>query len=166
MYRAFAGADTVTRFPALNAQVLAGDARVYTIGVHDGVAEANSSRVLGPLAGAEAVVTDGSQARRPGRAMFLPVGLTGLATKTVAHAAIIFPDGTTHASPLDGNAAVRDAQLQAVQFNALASAFAPPATRAESDPATRLRKLQELLDARLLSQDEYEAKRAEIIKLL
>jgi hypothetical protein len=37
------------------------------------------------------------------------------------------------------------------------------ATESESDPAVRLRKLKELLDAGLLTQDEYETKRAEII---
>jgi hypothetical protein len=34
---------------------------------------------------------------------------------------------------------------------------------AESDPGVRLRKLQELRDAGLLTQDEYETKRAEVI---
>jgi hypothetical protein len=39
------------------------------------------------------MVIDGSQARGSGRTMFLPIGLTGLATKTKADAAVIFPDG-------------------------------------------------------------------------
>ena len=66
------------------------------------------------------MVTDGAQAWSPGRAMFLPIGLAGLATKTKAHAAIVFPDGTVHTAALDNNNAVRQAQLQVVRFNALA----------------------------------------------
>jgi Short C-terminal domain len=59
---------------------------------------------------------------------------------------------------------VREAQKQVGQFNALAGvAAAPAATEAGSDPAVRLRKLQELRDAGLLTQDEYETKRSEII---
>jgi hypothetical protein len=38
--------------------------------------------------------------------------------------------------------------------------------RNESDPAARLRKLQELRDSDLLTQDEYEPKRAEVIRLI
>jgi hypothetical protein len=52
--------------------------------------------------------------------MFLPISLTGMATKTKARAAIVFSEGTVHTIGLDGNSAVRDAQLQAVKFNALA----------------------------------------------
>jgi hypothetical protein len=138
---------------------------VYTIGSRNDVAKTDSSRLLGPLAGAEAVVTDGSQAWSPGRAMFLPIGLAGLAAKTMAHAAVIFADGTVHAEALDGNAAVRQAQLDAVRFNALASALASPspAQDARSDPTDRLRKLGELLEAGLISQQEYDAKRTAII---
>jgi hypothetical protein len=39
-------------------------------------------RALGPLAGAQAQLTDGHQAWSPGRAIFLPIGMAGLATKT------------------------------------------------------------------------------------
>lgn len=121
------------------------------------------SRLLGLIAGAQAVVTDGSQAWSPGRAMFMPIGLTGLATKTKADAVIVFADGTTHTTALDGNAVVREAQKQAVQFNALAGASAPAAAVSGNDPAVKLRKLQELRDAGLLTQGEYEMKRAEVI---
>jgi hypothetical protein len=51
-----------------------------------------------------------------------------LATKTKADAAVVFPDGTAHLTPLDGNYAVREAQKQAMRFNALAGAAAPTAT--------------------------------------
>jgi hypothetical protein len=109
------------------------------------------------------MVTDGAQAWSPGRAMFLPIGLAGLATKTKADAAVVFPHGTARTVPLDGNYAVREAQKQVVQFNALAAASAPTATEAGSDPAVKLRKLQELRDAGLISQEEYDTKRAEVI---
>jgi len=52
---------------------------------------------------------------------------------------------------------------EVVQFNALAGAAGPSASEAGSDPAVRLRKLQELRDAGMLTQDEYETKRSEII---
>ena len=164
VFAAFTNAGGATVFRWLAVQVLAGDGEVYTIGSHDLELEVNTSRLLGPLAGAQAMVTDGSQAWSPGRAMFLPIAMAGLATKTKADAAVVFPDGTVHTAPLDGNYAVREAQKQVVQFNALAGAAAgPAATETAIDPAVRLRKLQELLDAGLVTQEEYDAKRTEII---
>ncbi len=163
VFEAFANAGDATVFRALGVQVLVDDGDVYTIGLQNSEAKINASRLLGPLAGAQAMVTDGSQAWSPGRAMLLPIALTGLATKTKADAAVVFPDGTVHTSPLDGNTGVREAQKQVVQFNALAGANAPAAAEAAIDPAARLWKLQELLDAGLITQDEYETKRAEII---
>jgi hypothetical protein len=156
---------TLTKFQAFEVQVLAGENVVYTIGSRDDVAKTDSSRLLGPLAGAEPMVTDGSQAWSRGRAMFLPIALAGLATKTMAHAALILADGTVHAHALDGNAAVRQAQLDAVRLNALISALASPAavTEAGNDPTDRLRKLKELLEAGLISHEEHDAKRAAII---
>ena len=163
VYEAFVYRGGATVFRALGVWVLAGGGKVYAIGSHDPATKANTSRLLGPLAGAEALVTDGAQAWSPGRAMFLPIGLAGLATKTKADAAVVFPDGTVHTVALGGNNAVREAQKQVVQFNALAGAGAPAATEMGNDPAVKLRKLQELRDAGLLTQDEYETKRAEVI---
>ena len=162
-YQAFASSVGATVFRAFGVQVLEGEGNVYTIGYHSEATKTNTSRLLGPLAGAQAIVTDGSQAWSPGRAMFLPISLAGLATKTKADAAVVFPDGTVHTAPLDGNAAVREAQKQAVQFNALAGASDLPAPETGNDPAVRLRKLQELRDAGLLTQEEYESKRAKVI---
>jgi hypothetical protein len=163
VHEAFAAAGGPTVFRALGVQVLAAEGTVYTIGYSSAVAKTNTSRLLGQLAGAQAVVTDGAQAWSPGRAMFLPIGLAGLATKTKADAVVVFADGTVHTVALDGNNVVREAQKQAVQFNALAGASASPATEYGSDPAVKLRKLQELRDAALLTQQEYEVKRAEVI---
>jgi Short C-terminal domain len=64
---------------------------------------------------------------------------------------------------LDGDNAVRETQKQVVQFDALARASVPAATEHGSDPAARFRKLQELRDAGLLTQEEYETKRTEVI---
>jgi hypothetical protein len=163
VYEAFVDAGDATVFQLLRVQVLVGDGTVYTIGSHNAERQTNTSQLLGPLAGAQAMVTDGSQAWSPGRAMFLPISLAGLATKTKADAAVVFPDGTAHITPLDGNYAVREAQKQVVRFNAMAGAATPAATETGTDPAARLRKLQELRDAGLLTQDEYETKRADII---
>jgi hypothetical protein len=163
LYDAFVR-GTVTTFRTLGVQVLASDGNVYTIGRHDAATKTNASRLLGPLAGAQAMVTDGAQAWSPGRAMLMPLSLAVLATKTTADAAVVFPDGTAHIVPVDGNNQVREAQKQVVQFNALAGAVAVPASAETAiDPAVRLRKLRELLDTGLMDQEEYEAKRAEII---
>jgi Short C-terminal domain len=94
--------------------------------------------------------------------MFLPVGLTGLATKTRATAFVIFAGGTYHETALDGNAAVRAAQAEAVKFNLMAGAPAPPAQQ-QGDVAAVLRKLASLHDEGLLTDEEFAAKRAEVI---
>lgn len=135
VYEAFVSAQGPKVFRSLGVQVLASEDKVYTIGYHNATTKTNNSRLLGPLAAAQAMVTDGSQAWSPGRAMFMPIGLTGLATKTKADAAVIFADGTVHTAALDGNNAVREAQKQVVQFNALAGASAPEGTEIGSDPA-------------------------------
>jgi hypothetical protein len=144
----------VAVFPALGVQVR-GE-------VVEGYAAPLGATALGPLAGAEARVTDGSQAWSPGRALFLPVGLAGLATKTKAAAFVIFADGKYHETELNGNAAVRDAQAQAVRFNLLAATAAPPVQQ-QDDVAAILRKLVSLHDEGLLTDDEFAAKRAEVI---
>ena len=141
-------------FPALGVQVRG--AVVEDYGAPQGAA------ALGSLAGAEARLTDGSQAWSPGRAFFVPVGLAGLATKTKAAAFVIFADGKYHETELDGNAAVRDAQAQAVKFNLLAAIPAPPVQQQDDIEAT-LRKLASLHDDGLLTDDEFAAKRAEVI---
>jgi hypothetical protein len=81
-----AGPDAV--FEALGVQVRGESVEAYAAPFGAGA--------LGLLAGAEARLTDGSQAWSPGRAVFLPVGLAGLATKTKAAAFVIFADGTYH----------------------------------------------------------------------
>jgi hypothetical protein len=141
-------------FPALGVQVRG--AVVEAFGAPSGAA------ALGSLAGAEARMTNGSQAWSPGRALFMPVGLAGLATKTKAAVFVIFADGKYHETELNGNAAVRDAQAQAVKFNLLAAAPALPVQQ-QDDVEAILRKLASLHDKGLLTDDEFAAKRAEVI---
>lgn len=75
---------------------------------------------------------------------------------------MIFADGTYHEAGLDGNAAVRAAQAEAVRFNLMAGA---PASRdqQQEDVAAVLRKLASLHDEGLLTDEEFAAKRAEVI---
>jgi hypothetical protein len=141
-------------FPALGVQVRGEAVESY--------AAPFGAAALGPLAGAQARLTDGSQAWSPGRAMFLPVGLAGLATKTKAAAFVIFADGTYHETALNGNTAVRAAQAEAVKFNLMAGTPAAQAQQ-QDDVAAILRKLASLHEEGLLTDEEFAAKRAEVI---
>lgn len=49
-------------FLSLGVQVLTSEGQVYTIGNHDAKTKTDTSRLLGQLAGAQAMVTGGSQA--------------------------------------------------------------------------------------------------------
>jgi hypothetical protein len=153
LYETFVRAGAMTTFRALGMQILAGDDKVYTIGIHDSWAKTNGSRLLGPLAGAEAQVTDSTSAFSWGKAMVMPIATAPLARKETADAMVTFT----------GSSALRDARKQCVQFNALASAAAPAPAGAGGDTAAKLRMVQELWDAGLLGREEYEAKRAAVI---
>jgi len=143
-------------FPALGVQVRGDAVESHLPG--------DRPRPLGPLAGAQAQVTDGQQTWSPGRALVLPMGMAGLATKAQATAFVIFPGGTYHERALDGSKAVGAAQREAVKFNLLArpAATQPPAP-AQEDTAATLRKLAGLHRDGLLTDEEYAAKRAEVI---
>jgi hypothetical protein len=164
LYDEFVRVGRVTIFRDLGVQILAGDDQVYTIGDHDPFAKVNDSRLLGPLAGAEARVTDGTSAFSWGKAVVMPLATAPLARKETADALVVFPDGTVHTAGLDGSRAVRDARRQCIEFNALAGSAAPAVT-GDTGPnhAVRLQKLQDLLAAGLLSQEEFDIKRAQII---
>lgn len=146
------GPDAI--FPTLGVQVREQTVEIYAAPLGVGA--------LGPLAGAEARLTDGSQAWSPARALFLPVGLAGLATNTKAAAFVIFADRTYHETALNGNAAVRAAQAEAVKFNLMAGTSVPPAQQ-QDDAAAILRNLVSLHDEGLLTDEEFAAKRAEVI---
>ena len=163
LYERFARARAVTILGALGVQILADNDTVYTIGSHDPLTQTNSSQLLGLLGGAEAMVTDGSPGRGPGHAEFWPLSLTGGSTEAVASAVIVFPAGTVHVHPLHDSGEIRAAQKQIMQFNTLAGTAAPEISPMNAGRAARLRELQELWEAGLLSQEEYDAKRAEII---
>jgi len=166
LYETFARTGTATVFPGLDVQILTGDGIVYTIGDHDPLTQTNSSRPLGLLAGAEAMVTDGPQVPRYGRSVLLPLAATAVDAKTVADAAVVFPDGTVHIHALCGNSEIRKAQKQVARFNVLAGTAAPETTKVDPGHVVKLQNLQELREAGLLSWEEYAAKRAEIIASL
>ena len=161
VHEAFASAGPPTVLRSLGVQVLAKAGEVYTIGGE--IRGRNTSRLLGPLAGAQAVVTDGSQAWSPGRAMFLPLSLTGLATKTKADAVVIFADGTFRTVALEGNNAVREAQKQAVQFNALAASGRASDALQDGGVAAELERLTALHKSGALDDEEFRAAKARII---
>jgi hypothetical protein len=69
--------------------------------------------------------------------------------------------GSYRETALDGNAAVRDDQAQDVKFY-LMGTDTPPA-RQRGDVAAVLRKLASLHDEGLLTDDEFAAKRVEVI---
>ena len=166
LYEAFVRAGSVTKFLALAVQVMADGDEVYTIGNHDHRAKTNDSRLLGPLKRAEAKVTDGTSSFSWGKAMLMPVARAPLARKETADALVIFPDGTYITVALDGSRAVRAARKECMQFNVLASSSVQTPAPLQGDPAEKLQKLQELREAGLITQEEYEAKRAEIISSL
>jgi hypothetical protein len=75
---------------------------------------------------------------------------------------VIFADGTYHETTLNGNAVVRAAQAEAVKFNLMAGASAPVVQK-QDDVAAVLHKLASLHDEGLLTDEEFTAKRAEVI---
>jgi hypothetical protein len=165
MYLKFAREARVSTFVQLGVQVLAGDGDVYSIGEHDPYGKTNSSAVLGPLAGAEAHVTARTMGPIYALAGSAPVAMA--AGRAAAVAVVAFTDGTAHSSVVRSNRNVLDAQLEATRFNQLArTATATPGAEISGDPMDRLRKLLELLDAGLLTEQEYEARRLTIIDSL
>jgi Short C-terminal domain len=58
---------------------------------------------------------------------------------------------------------ILEAQKRMTQLNTSARTSPPSTNGAERDPGAKLRKLQELREAGLLSQAEYETKRSEVI---
>jgi hypothetical protein len=135
--------------------------------------------VIGPLAGARAEITDPTKAQmiRAGvlsgvtlGAIIGPLALApGVLRKSKAVAFVICSNGKLHEKKLDGTAAIRAAQRDAVRFNTLAGgaeALTPEPARPESAPPTpreRLAEVTRLHDEGLLTDEEYQAKRAEII---
>jgi hypothetical protein len=166
MYTTFARAAQVSTFVQLGVQVLAGDGNVYSIGEHDPYGKSNSSAVLGALGGAEARVN-----ARTGPIYAIsgsvPVAIARAAGRATAVGMVAFADGTAHSSVVRSTRNVLDAQVEATRFNQLArGAAAAPGAEMSGDPMDRLRKLLELLDAGLLTEQEYEARRLTIVDSL
>lgn len=94
----------------------------------------------------------------------------GLLRKSKAVAFVVCGNGKFHENKLDGTGAIRAAQRDALKFNALVgSASAPVMPQPASNPPTpreRLVELTRLHEEGLLTDEEYQAKRAEIISQL
>ncbi len=124
-------------------------------------------RALGPLAGAQAQNDGRPSGLEPG-AGYIPAHRDGRAGhQDPRHCLRDLPCGSYHERALDSNKAVGAAQSEALKFNLLAS---PPAAQqpqpAQEDTAATLRKLASLHDEGLLTDEEYAAKRAEVIARL
>jgi Short C-terminal domain len=152
-------------------------------------------RRLGPLAGAHAEVTNPSRHHRAGAAVSASVftmgtglgptgALVGLSKKSIAIAVVVFPDGTLHQHRLDGARAVQQAEVAAISFNAMAQAAVgggslPGArehlTGAQAGDAAapgsavsaadEIKKLAELHAAGILTDDEFAAKKKQLLGL-
>jgi hypothetical protein len=142
LYEKLAHAANVTEFQVLGVQILDDHDTVCTIGESSHQARTTSSRLLGSLAGAEAMISDGSQARSPNGAMLPPDTLARIAKTTRSAAVLLFPNGVVSTHRLDSDGQVFEAQGQVAQFNALAAA---DVTRTGHDMASRWR-LRERLD--------------------
>lgn len=87
---------------------------------------------LGPLAGTQAQITDGTRQHRVGTAVAagaLTGGLgllAGLTTSRKAYVVLTFADGTSRQFLVKGNSVIRNAQAEAIRFNALAQATTRP----------------------------------------
>ncbi len=166
-------------FTGLGVRVRDGDVYPYpTLG----------QQALGPVAGARAEITDPTKAQmvRAGVASGMALGAVlgplalapGLFRKSKAVAFVVCANGRLHEKKLDGNAMIRAAQRDLARFNALAGSAAPPGSTAPppghqppSPPPSpsareRLAEIAALHDEGLLTDEEYQAKRAEIIREL
>ena len=101
-----------------------------------------------------------------------PVALApGLLRKSKSVAFVVCANGNFHEHKLDGTSAILAGRRDAARFNVLAGpevAPAPPSAQrpALRAPAERLAEVSRLHDHGLLTDEEYEAKRAEIISEL
>jgi Short C-terminal domain len=136
---------------------------------------------LGFVTGARAEITDPTKAQmvRAGLTSGLALGAVigpfalapGLLRKSKAVAFVVCANGNVHEHKLDGTSAIRAAQRDAAKFNALAGPEVAPAPLSAGPPvfgapADRLAEVARLYDQGLLTDDEYQAKRAEIISQL
>ena len=133
---------------------------------------------IGPAEGARAEITDPTKAQmvRAGvasglafGAVFGPLALApGLLRKSKAVAFVVCTNGKLHEKKLDGTTAIRNAQRDVMRFNALAGpaeASAPEPPQPPT-PSERLAEVTRLHEEDLLTEEEYQTKRAEIISQL
>lgn len=170
-------------YPAL--RVFIRDGKVVRPTLNDGKV---GRRILGDLEGAKAGLT--GKTARVGMTVgavvaFGPIGLAALASgQAVAY--ITFPDGTMHETPVKGNKALRQAEVEVARFNAAAeskgeaaqgndvAASTQPADGAASGPvegsaqdatgvAAELERLAALHTSGMLDDEEFRAAKARVI---
>lgn len=86
-------------------------------------------RLLGPLSGAQAELTDTEKRHRAGAATAVAATVTlgagallAFSTKKFAYAIVTFPDGSYTETKVKGKSDIHDAQREVIKFNALARA--------------------------------------------
>jgi hypothetical protein len=139
-----------------------------------------SQAALGPVEGARAELTDPTKAQMIGAGLASgvafgtllgPVALApALLRKSKAVAFVVCANARFYEKKLDGSMAIRLAQSDAVKFNALVASVSPPASAEPPSkalsPRERLTELTNLHEDGLLTDEEYQAKHAEIISQL
>lgn len=126
--------------------------RFFTLGVKtDGTQVYTlSGRGLGPLVGARAELGEPTRHHRVAGSLAAtvvtapalgPLALLGIVSKkSKSIAFVVFTNGTVHQKNLDGNTAIRSAQSEVMQFNAIAAVgTGSSASRPENLPETPLR---------------------------
>ncbi len=133
---------------------------------------------LGPADGARAEITDPTKAQMVGAGLASGVALgsllgpialaPALLRKSKAVAFVVCANGRFHEKKLDGTATIRAAQRDAVKLNALlgSASTSTSALPTSPTPRERLAELASLREDGLLTEEEYQAKRTEIISQL
>jgi hypothetical protein len=139
VYEAFENAGRVTVFRRLGVQVLVGDGKVFTIGSHNATTKTDSSRLLGPLAGAEAWVDadngegfDGYDVTASLAKLMRPGGSPLPGTQAQGTSTVLCANGEKHQTKVYGfTSALRRVQREVAAFNAMVAA---PSGGAEPGP--------------------------------
>lgn len=130
VYEAFENAGGVTVFRQLGVQVLVGDGKVFTIGSHNATTKTDSSRLLGPLAGAEAWVDadngegiDGYEVTASAAKLMRFGGSPLPGTQAQATSTVLCANGEKHQTEVYGfTSALRRVQREVAAFNAMVAA--------------------------------------------
>ncbi len=130
VYEAFENAGGVTVFRQLGVQVLVGDGKVFTIGSHSATTKTDNSRLLGPLAGAEAWVDADNGEGFDGYDLTASLAKTMRfggsplpGTQAQATSTVLCANGEKHQTKVYGfTSALRRVQREVAAFNAMVAA--------------------------------------------